>query len=117
MENLSANSSVSYIELGDNNTLREATNLTPRQQTTLTRQRPGSETREVSLVANFDPENLRQLSSPTWNQMSARQKCLHVRRHLPLSMPTTQLSPDELSPLTSRLINDTPTDLVTSCLN
>ncbi|RZF35473.1 hypothetical protein LSTR_LSTR017605 [Laodelphax striatellus] len=27
--------------------------------------------------------------------------------------PTTQLSPDELSPLTSRLMNDTPTDLVT----
>ncbi|RZF45195.1 hypothetical protein LSTR_LSTR009966 [Laodelphax striatellus] len=65
--------------------------------------------------ANFDPENLRQLSSTAWNQRSSDGSASSTPSPTTVNH-TTQLSPDELSPLTSRLMNDTPTDLVTLML-
>ncbi|RZF46484.1 hypothetical protein LSTR_LSTR007600 [Laodelphax striatellus] len=74
------------------------------------RQRPRERDAGSITSANFDPEIFVSCLPPAWNQRSFPTEVLHVHPSPTTVNHTTQLSPDELSPLTSRLMNDTPTE-------
>ncbi|RZF31916.1 hypothetical protein LSTR_LSTR013017 [Laodelphax striatellus] len=102
MENLSAKLICVYIGAGRQTTLCEKRPHQPRgNKQTLMRQRPGSEDAGSITSANFNPENLRQLSSTRLEPEVVPDRSASTYTVTYHCQSTTQTLARELSPLTS----------------